>query len=431
MNREFNLPTYISKNIDHCIVLGAGASLSTWDEAFPLNGNFFSHPSTTKALNENPEFKLIVDVKNHFFGENIKPEMEQFFTLIDQFYQWFYLKDIENKPLALESAAFFPCLPYTFPSARLEDETQLDKRARLLYDHKHLKEFQKQLSSLFLSEKDTGNTNPSFNVLIAGLNKLRWLFPKFINQIFLNAIEEINNSTSYDGSFQQRCTVFYDYLKKIGKNNINKVSIISFNYDLVADATLYDIVEEFYPNEWNSDVIYMQVFEPYETKDRSAASVLPMLLKPHGSLNWLNYPDYRNQSWQYCHFRHQRPKYPTKEFIEKSGLVPRIFPPWISKVAETTPEGPIAGYVRQWVVSLDVLLNAQNWTIIGYSLPPADYQTTWLLQMALSYRKNNPPKVTIVDKYVDEKNLNVLTFFDRNNIKVEKQPHLKELVKAE
>jgi len=432
------IPTYYSKNIQNCIILGAGASRSTgyWENAYPLDKDFFLMDVTKKILS-NPDYHLIDKLKNFFFQNlnkaNSEVGMEEFFSFIDQVNQWLHLKDSNGDYLANQRSNIFFPLPYTIFSKSLDFRyTTAELKTQLVYDRDTLTTIQKDLA-LCLLGKDSEQKPMNFSVIRNSFSRLVWDFSRFINEVLmeasnkaLKAESDINKNDNYkihrNSGFQVSCPTFKKYLNMLCEDSLlNQTSIISFNYDLIADSTLYELVGQ---EHWNSEVIYMQVFEPILER-REEEPVLPMLLKPHGSMNWLNFPDFKNQSWQRCFKRHERPQYATSDILKENGMVPRIFLPVQNKIAELTEKGYIAGYVRQWVISLDVLINSKNWTFIGYSLPQADFQTNMLLQIALS-RRQNKPIVTIINPELEKSNIN--TFFKNRGVDTNLKSFLSQLI---
>lgn len=412
---------YETTNIKHCVILGSGANLSFFPENkkddFFLDDNFFTRSKTKRLLEK--KYKKINDFKNFFFkkriyvrdDEKIDIGMEEFFSFVDQLYQWIYIKDTEGKYISGHYPYHFHYLPYTlFSEVLCRESSNADiNKALIEYDTKTLKKFQKS----FLKEvgyKSKHSQLFDFENVKENIIEIRWLLPRLINELCIQIAEA--TYPKKDNNFNKQVQIynkpyglkqvapklFKDFLSKSvdGQNQkrLEELALISFNYDLVPDVTLYELLKQNKrEREWFVDLIYLQLFEPYPDKSKDkipTLNQLPMLLKPHGSINWVNYPpssDSKKKSWLWVDKRNERPFYYTDKFLEDYGLVPRIFPPWVSKIAEFTEEGPVAGYVRQWVLMLDALKNAKKWTFIGYSLQPSDFQTKMLISMAIAHLK--------------------------------------------
>lgn len=137
--------------------------------------------------------------------------------------------------------------------------------------------------------------------------------------------------------------------------------IISFNWDLVLDALLFDQIGS----------------ANYGLDDTSSG---PVLLKPHGSLNWfggtfgkrinaerkeLLYADADEKTYRFRHFRSP---------VGKRDYMPLIIPPVFNKSFD---EGI---YRETWKRCVSELSRAKTVTFLGYSLPDADLQARFILR---------------------------------------------------
>lgn len=173
-----------------------------------------------------------------------------------------------------------------------------------------------------------------------------------------------------------------------------KSTIVSFNWDLVLDELLL-----------NADSIR----EQYGFGDEPDA---PMLLKPHGSLNWFNEKQaafIKNEkvvelaqsdskgTWAFTEFRSP---------LSKRGrrYDPLIVPPHYMKRFDQP------GFQKVWNACVAKLSTASEVVFIGYSQPPSDFHARFMLRCAFHNRvdgvivgpkkrskPSGPPAVTVVN----------------------------------
>lgn len=176
-----------------------------------------------------------------------------------------------------------------------------------------------------------------------------------------------------------------------------QAAIVSFNWDLVLDQ---------------------QLFEDHLGADSyGLASDLgsgPLLLKPHGSLNWYDAADIRTvvdkNRVEILHHKNPAERieaflYP-REIKSKAGrrYTPLIVPPTYLKDFNR----PL--FRQLWRRCTDVLSTPRRLIFLGYSLPPADLQAQYILRCGLHnqiegrikkdgdrYAATGPAKVIIVN----------------------------------
>jgi hypothetical protein len=161
-------------------------------------------------------------------------------------------------------------------------------------------------------------------------------------------------------------------------------SIISFNYDLVAERATREVAES-----------QSVKFGPwlYGLEAPHGARKLPLLLKLHGSSNWhLNIKDGK-ASGNHFHVRTKEwkdfdnaPGY-TRISTRETTAFPIFLPFWDKRI-EHRP------WVRLWREALKKLRSAENVIVWGYSLPPTDVKAYVLFTLGLSDR---PLNLCIID----------------------------------
>ena len=146
-----------------------------------------------------------------------------------------------------------------------------------------------------------------------------------------------------------------------------KAAIVSFNWDLILDHLLF------------KDGICSDVYGLSENNYRG-----PLLLKPHGSLNWYeaNQITKVNEEKRVTIFQHKNNKecvgaflYP-REIKSKSGkrYTPLIIPPTYLKDF-TRPV-----FKRIWNGCTEILSTPQKLVFLGYSLPAADLHSQFIFR---------------------------------------------------
>jgi hypothetical protein len=186
------------------------------------------------------------------------------------------------------------------------------------------------------------------------------------------------------------------FVKRLKKEN---AAIISFNWDLVLDQRLF------------AHGINGESYGLSETVGDG-----PILLKPHGSLNWYDATQMEKVSGN-THvqiFSDTDPKERIEAFIHPRGIItkvgrrytPLIIPPTFLKDFGR----PI--FRALWRRCTGVLSDTENLIFLGYSLPAADLQAQFIFRCGFHnqlegrlkedgsgnrYEKTGPAKVTVVN----------------------------------
>lgn len=184
--------------------------------------------------------------------------------------------------------------------------------------------------------------------------------------------------------------------------NSNDDSIITLNYDLVADYTLYHFCKD-NRGEIKHDSILgrsdmvlgkttlMHGERPslyHKDKDKG------FYLKLHGSIDWVYCPTPTcgNHQLFFANWidrieTHTSPGEPC--ILCGAGLVSVIIPPAMGKSFEKFPK---MGLI--WNIAYRELKEADRWVLIGISLPESDYHLRWLLRQAWWFYREFPKPLT-------------------------------------
>ncbi|VVB87107.1 SIR2-like domain protein [uncultured archaeon] len=162
------------------------------------------------------------------------------------------------------------------------------------------------------------------------------------------------------------------------ENRLEKTAFISLNYDILIDNTLIDLITE-------SCIDYGIEFINHKRPQDADKSVL--LLKPHGSLNWLYCPT--------CNHIELFPKsyWPIKLFIKglKENCKNCGTPMKFVIVPMTYFKEMSNPFIQQIFLKADeILRNADTIFFCGYSFPDADIHIKYLLKRAERFRGETP-----------------------------------------
>ena len=175
------------------------------------------------------------------------------------------------------------------------------------------------------------------------------------------------------------------------RQNCKNTSFISLNYDLLLDNALIDL----YPSkDWDLDyeIEFRNFIEPINRnrEERAAFTQIPdewhkprkdraiLLLKPHGSLNWLYCPTCntvkitKKEKGVLRIWTHSE----TCE-VDRSLQKPLIIPPTWEKIFENPH------LARIWLRATEVLRMADSVFFIGCSLPDSDIKLKYLFKKYL------------------------------------------------
>jgi len=201
------------------------------------------------------------------------------------------------------------------------------------------------------------------------------------------------------------------------EGSLRQTAFLSLNYDIIIDNVLADL-EEYHP-DYGIDFINFERNNDWKRPDKNKAV---LLLKIHGSLNWLYCPT--------CNHIELTPKkgaikafYEVKECTEcKTPMEPVIIPPTFYKEM-TNP------FIQKVFLKADkILRSAGRIFICGYSFPDADLHIKYLLKRAEQFREETPEIYVInnhpnkTDQQKDEEKQRISRFF-KNKEKI----HYKDL----
>jgi len=176
------------------------------------------------------------------------------------------------------------------------------------------------------------------------------------------------------------------------KSCLSQTAFISLNYDIIIDNVLADLYDKFHL-DYGIDFINFERENDWKRPDQDKAV---LLLKIHGSLNWLYCPT--------CNHLELTPKekgaikafYKEKKCNKCNTLMePVIIPPTFYKEM-TNP------FIQEIFLRADkVLRNAEKIFICGYSFPDADLHIKYLLKRAEQFR-GKTPEIYVINNYLNK-----------------------------
>lgn len=215
---------------------------------------------------------------------------------------------------------------------------------------------------------------------------------KYENKALYSAIVQILSNIFLEYARKEQSCVYTHY--DLGGNLATKISshledynFITLNYDILLEQTLLRIIRE----KTSRESLSHQDFYPYPMTSiyaRSGIAILgedpqdkfrfPQILKLHGSANWFWAGVTPSDILYYRDWHKEEPVNITK------GLIPYIIPPVLDKNAFYNH---IA--IRSlWQQAEQLLKQADEIYIIGFSFPQTDLAVKYLFQSAI--RKSNP-----------------------------------------
>jgi NAD-dependent SIR2 family protein deacetylase len=276
-------------------------------------------------------------------------------------------------------------------------------------------------------EKINNDMFPTFEECL-GVLDLAYLRGECFKECSKNNIIEYRNALIFCIAKTLEITLKKSSKKGYHKKLVNKLrdegilketAFISLNYDILIDNALVDIYRRNRDLYLDYGIPFINYELPkkdkyYWEKPKEGKSIL--LLKLHGSLNWLYCPT--------CNSMKLTPKekggikaFETEE-CEKCGtkMEPVIIPPTFYKDMSNP-------FIQQIYLKADeVLRNAEKIFICGYSFPDADMHIKYLLKRAEMF-KGNTPKIFVINKKpkkdneMDDKMKRIMRFFkNKNNI---------------
>ncbi|WP_066634537.1 hypothetical protein [Desulfolucanica intricata] len=193
------------------------------------------------------------------------------------------------------------------------------------------------------------------------------------------------------------------YHLKIAKNLKPGDIIISFNYEsLIDNALLVTGTDRRNPLHWNLPDGYGIPCLPINNDYSSSEQSNVLLLKMHGSFNWLYcfhchnlYSQIKLHENGYCFFNLPWRASPCIKCGRPLNQV--LIPPTQMKSYDAIP------FIEKiWRQALMGLARAKKIVVIGYSFPPTDFRSKWLFRKALS-QNNSLEKVIAVNHSVGPK----------------------------
>jgi hypothetical protein len=222
----------------------------------------------------------------------------------------------------------------------------------------------------------------------------------------MHSVKKLGNASKYDIFKNKPKSPYTLFGKKIyefykNKKEINS-SIVTFNYDICIDRVLFTMMQ----NERNDIYIDMGVnLGSYElNKNHKYYFAKPgkrkiLLLRPHGSLNWL-----------LC--RSCGKVFTTKQFQVSKRKMDEKFKCFLCDIGLLSPYIIHPSYDRSYNVPFiatiwenleNILVKANKWCFIGYSFSDTDRYFQYILKRAymLRHSKDISPEIFVVD--IDKK----------------------------
>ena len=216
--------------------------------------------------------------------------------------------------------------------------------------------------------------------------------------------------------------IFSTYIKNLDFRE-NNISFISLNYDLILDNILSECVADKIINDYTYGVSLADAFRKisYPNSDRIHIrdNGIP-LLKPHGSLNLVHCSSHKQATYGFGYF-YLKDNY---NVIFSNGIKcpscgretkPLIIPPLYNKqdyIENTKPASPrlfrsTPDYYRRSIdyIIQEILQKADEIIVIGYSMPPYDYDfRTLFIKNLMSNKKRKHVHLKIITKVTNKYN---------------------------
>lgn len=209
-----------------------------------------------------------------------------------------------------------------------------------------------------------------------------------------------NKITKYFQELNDKYNISNDNKKIVNRNDVSKFAnyilqnnytSITLNYDILLDKILYFTKGDDYIHSNKLSTFYKIPIEHLSERGQGYysmgamfgsgkpydiyKSLVPSIIKLHGSINWL-YSEYVNNQiyfndWIWSEFK-------------SVDLEPYIIPPVLDKNSFYNNTILIA----LWQQAFDAIKNAKNIFIYGFSFPDTDYSIKFLFQSALKGRED-------------------------------------------
>jgi len=194
----------------------------------------------------------------------------------------------------------------------------------------------------------------------------------------------------------QRCA----YLEKIFRRSNPTDTVISFNWDTLADSTLDYLENAQFEN-------YLRLMAKDSIKISEYKDV-GLLLKLHGSINWYfcenkKCPEYERIRLPTTKNRHLSYGLGGKCKTCKKELKFFIVPPVSNK--EIIHRN--SSLHKLWLIAREKLTYADKIVFIGYSFPSTDFYTEWLFRQ-INFLVGGKPEITVVNPEAKNRNSQVM-----------------------
>jgi len=214
-------------------------------------------------------------------------------------------------------------------------------------------------------------------------------------------IDQIRNALIFliakilDEKLRRQITYHKNLVKRLkDAGELRKTAFLSLNYDIIIDNVLTKLHSE-YHLDYGIDFVNFERRNDWKKPDKDKSI---LLLKVHGSLNWLYCPT--------CNHIELTPKekgavkafYEVKECAKcKTPMEPVIIPPTFYKEM-TNP------FIQEiFIKTYRVLRSAEKIFICGYSFPDADLHLKYLLKRAEQF-KGGTPDIYVINKHPNKTN---------------------------
>ena len=167
-------------------------------------------------------------------------------------------------------------------------------------------------------------------------------------------------------------------------------AIITFNWDLLVDNNVASLGHEGGPN-YGVNLLEPIQETPWPVGNRRNK---PLVLKPHGSLNWMTCRRCRKSFAHILVGKTAAHHYAGQVFKCRhcdGTTEPLMIPPTLMK----NYNHPVIKAV--WEEAGRVLRQAEHVVIVGYSLPPTDFKAKWLFMEASANCSSSLQSLTIID----------------------------------
>jgi hypothetical protein len=213
---------------------------------------------------------------------------------------------------------------------------------------------------------------------------------RHLRESLLSGLHNLLCERVVDAHKADRLNAVRDFVKRV---HDEQSTIVSFNWDLLLEVAAQDI---------DLGVAYQKP----SIKDTIR------MAKPHGSLNLAELPEQEYEEKKTAinvgprdmqiEWRHEKSETVVLRIrnpvIDPKGMVYTLGPIVVPPAARKTYQSPWISY--QWHLAFDMVRNADELVIIGYSLPHTDIRPRLLLQLA-RFRRNRIP-IRLIDPRAEQ-----------------------------